>query len=277
MTVRNYRVTVDGVSLAVQEFGAADASDIVVCAHGLTRNSHDFDRLAAVLAKRRRVVSFDAAGRGDSDWLPDPDGYNYATYQRHALALLDYLSAPAVDWIGTSMGGMTGMLLAARTPERVKSLALNDIGAMIPRAALTRILDSVRALPSFADSEAVLAHFRQRYASFGAIDDAGWRHLAQHGVRREADGRLHLAFDPRIAQALQGSDRQDVTMWDLWAAIRQPVLLLRGAASDVLLSCTAKGMAARGNVKLVEFPGAGHAPSLLMPDQIDAIAGWLAA
>jgi len=265
MTPRTYRVPVEtGVTLAAWEWGDPANPRLVVCAHGLTRNGRDFDRLAERLAAGYRVVAFDAAGRGDSDRLTDPAAYAYPTYVRHALALLTYLAVPQVDWIGTSMGGILGMLLAAHAPDRIGRLVINDVGPMIPRAALTRILAALADLPSFADESEALAHFRLRYASFGPIDDSGWRHLVRHGTRVGADGRWHLAFDPQLVGALQGSDKADVVMWDLWAGIRQPVLLLRGAESDLLLRCTAKGMVARGDVTLVEFADTGHAPSLLM-------------
>lgn len=276
MTPRTYRVPVEaGVALAVWEWGDAANPQVLVCAHGLTRNGRDFDRLAAALANRFRVVAFDAVGRGESDLLPDPAGYIYPTYVRHALALLTHLAVPQVDWIGTSMGGILGMLLAVHVPDRIGRLIINDVGPMIPRAALSRILVALADLPSFADDAEALAHFRIRYASFGPIDEDGWQHLVRHGTRRGADGRLHLAFDPRLVAALAGSDKADVVMWDFWAGVRQPLLLLRGAESDLLLRCTAKGMVARGDVALVEFANTGHAPSLLMPDQIEVVSRWL--
>jgi len=276
MTPRTYRVTVDaGVTLAVREWGHEANQRVAVCAHGLTRNGHDFDRLAEALADRYRVVTFDAVGRGDSDLLADPSGYAYPTYVRHGLALLAHLGVPTVDWIGTSMGGILGMLLAAHVPQQIGRLVLNDVGPLIPRVALTRILTALESLPSFLDEAEALAHFRLRYASFGPIDEAGWRHLVRYGTRRGDDGQLHLAFDPRLVAALVGSDKADVVMWDLWAGVRQPVLLLRGAESDLLLRCTAKGMVARGDVTLVEFPDTGHAPSLLIPEQIAVVTAWL--
>lgn len=266
-----------GLHIAIAEWGAADASEVVVCVHGLTRNARDFDWLATELARRagRRVISIDVVGRGRSDRLPDPTAYGYPTYHMHMLALLDALKLATVDWIGTSMGGLIGMGLAAQAPARIRRLVLNDIGPMIPRQALKGIVSTSGSMPRLADEAEAEAYFRQRMASFGPLTDAQWRHVVLHGTRRLEDGALTPGYDPAISSALTGADAKDIALWPLWEAIKQPRLLIRGGDSEVLLRATALGMVASGPVDLVEFPGIGHAPSLMARDQIAAIADWL--
>jgi pimeloyl-ACP methyl ester carboxylesterase len=269
-------VGADG-ELAYAEWGDPAATDIVLCVHGLTRNAHDFDVLAAALSANRRVIALDVIGRGGSSWLAKPERYGYPLYFEHALAFMDALKLESVDWIGTSMGGIIGMMVAAQQPQRVRRLVLNDIGALVPKQALTRILSYVGKEPSFATMAEAEAYFRTTLAPFGQLDDATWARLAVTSTRQLPDGRLTTGYDPAIAVALAGADAQDISLWPLWTMVTQPVLLLRGADSDLLSQSTADAMTARGRVELVEFPGAGHAPSLMAPEQIAVVRRWLDA
>lgn len=265
----------DDGQIAYREWGDPDASDVVLCVHGLTRNAHDFDVLAAALGANRRVIAYDVIGRGGSSWLKDPQRYGYPLYFQHALAVLDGLKLGSVDWIGTSMGGIIGMMVAAQKPQRVRRLVLNDIGAQIPKQALTRILTYVGKEPSFASIEEATIYFKTTLAPFGRLDNQTWRKLAETSTRTLPNGRLTPHYDPAIALPLAGTDVQDVNLWPLWTMITQPVLLLRGAESDLLSQSTADAMTARGRVELVEIPNTGHAPSLMVPDQIAVIRRWL--
>jgi len=272
---RKRRIDVGGTSLALVEWGAEDAADVVLCAHGLTRNSRDFDYLARVLAERRRVIAFDFAGRGDSDWLTDPALYGYPTYLDHALRLIDALGLTRFDWVGTSMGGILGMLVAGRLQSRVRRLVLNDVGALVTRQSLQRIMQFPTLGREFADLAEAERFYREALASWGPLPDEGYRHLTQHSLKTLPNGRLGPSYDPAIRTALLGSEARDINLWEVWGAVTQPVLILRGAVSDLLLRCTALGMVARGGVELVEIAGAGHAPALIRADEIRPIVDWL--
>ena len=261
---------------AYSEWGDRGAERVVVCAHGLTRNGRDFDVLAAALAEAgHRVVCPDVVGRGRSDRLADPSGYGYPQYLGDMTALIARLDAPALDWVGTSMGGLMGMMLAARKATPLRRLVVNDVGPFIPKAALQRIGDYVGRDPLFRDLDEAEGYFRAVHAPFGEMSDAQWRHLTQHSVQA-ADGGYRLAYDPGIAAPFKDAP-EDIDLWALWDTIEIPVLVLRGAASDLLLPETAAEMAARGpKAKVVEIPGCGHAPALMDEAQVALVRDWLA-
>jgi pimeloyl-ACP methyl ester carboxylesterase len=264
--------------VAYTEWGAAEGKPTLVCVHGMTRNSRDFDYLAAAMEDRYRVVSMDAVGRGKSDWLADHAGYGFAQYLPDAAALLARLNVEEVDWLGTSMGGLLGMMLAARPNSPIRRLVLNDIGPFIPKAFLGRIRSYVGADPHFADIGELEAHIRKIHASFGLLSDEEWRHLAAHNARPLEGGGIGLAYDPAIAKAAFSPDGpEDVEMWDIWEQVKCPVLVLRGAESDLLLPETVERMKASGpGCESVDIPDCGHAPSLMPADQIAIVRDWLA-
>jgi pimeloyl-ACP methyl ester carboxylesterase len=253
--------------IAYTEWGRALARLPTVCVHGLTRNSRDFDELAKVLERETRVFCPDIAGRGKSDWFADPSDYNYGQYLADMSAFIAHTGAAAVDWVGTSMGGIIGMLLASAEKAPIRRLVVNDVGPFIPLAALKRIGGYVGSPPEFTDPQAVEKYFREIYASFGKLSDENWRHLAAHGTRPLPDGKLaFLAVD------------KDIDFWDAYDRIQCPVLLLRGLKSDVLPAEVAQEMTRRGpRAQLVEFPRIGHAPALMDPTQIELIAEFLRA
>jgi len=262
--------------IAYTEWGDPDNPRVLVCVHGLTRNGRDFDFLARELASTCRVICPDVPGRGASAWLRAKQDYGYPTYCAGMAALLAHAGAEAVDWLGTSMGGLIGMLLAALPETPIRRLVLNDIGPFIPRAALERIRDYVGLRMRFASPAALEEFFRQLYAPFGPLADAQWRHLVTHSSRLEPDGSCTLLYDPDIGQPLRSMELDDVDLWSVWEAIRCPALLIRGAQSDVLPADTAEQMTARGpRAELVELPGIGHAPALMSAEQISLVRTWL--
>lgn len=265
--------------VAYTEWGPASGQPTLVCVHGMTRNSRDFDCLAGAMEDRYRVVAMDVVGRGMSDWLGDHTGYGYVQYMADAAALLARLEVEQVDWVGTSMGGLIGMMLAARPGSPIRRLVLNDIGPFIPKEFLERIRRYVGTDPRFADLDGLEAHIRNIHASFGPLSDQEWRHLATHSERLLAGGGVGLAYDPAIAKAAFGLDGpEDVEMWDIWAQVKCPVLVLRGAESDLLLPETVARMKASGpNCDAVDVTGCGHAPSLMPADQIAIVRDWLTA
>jgi pimeloyl-ACP methyl ester carboxylesterase len=247
----------------------------IMCVHGLTRNGRDFDRLAAALSADAPVYCPDMPGRGRSQWLDRAEDYTYPTYLAAAAALLARLDASEVDWVGTSMGGIMGMLLAALPGTPIRRLVLNDIGPLIPASGLARLATYVGADPVFADAAALEADLRRIAATFGSLSDADWRHLARISTRTRSDGTLGYAYDPRIAAAVRGEPK-DVDLWASWDAIAAPVLVLRGANSDLLRAADAHAMTERGpRARLVELPGIGHAPALMAADQIALVRDFL--
>jgi pimeloyl-ACP methyl ester carboxylesterase len=259
------------------EWGPLDGAP-VICVHGLTRCGRDFDALAAALAASgRRVFCPDLPGRGASDWLPNPALYQPPIYSQALSHLLARMDGP-VDWVGTSLGGICGMGIAATPGNAIRRIVLNDIGAVIPASALQRIRSYIN-LPSpvFADIAALEAHLRAVHAPFGNLSDAEWRHLAEISARRDAEGALRLHYDPAITHAFSAGDVTDIDLSPFWAAIAIPVLILRGATSDVLPADVAALMAQKPSTSLIEIAEAGHAPALMAADQIAAIGDFLNA
>lgn len=261
------------------EWGDVDNPRVLVCVHGLTRNGRDFARLASALAADYRIVSPDVAGRGESDWLPDPLAYSFPQYVADMLVLLARLNVPTVDWLGTSMGGLIGMFIASCTNSPIRRLLLNDVGPVITRQSLQRIAAYVGKAPDFASLAAAEAYIRLVGAPFGALSDADWQELTASSVREEG-GRWRLTYDPAIGQSFGEVEtlEADVDLWPIYDAVRCPTLLLRGAESDLLTAATAAEMRQRGpKAKLIELPAIGHAPMFLSQDQIDLARNFFTA
>ena len=265
--------------MAYWEWGPAQGAQAVVCVHGLTRCARDFDALAGALAERYRVVCPDVVGRGDSDWLPDPMLYALPQYVADMVTLVARLDVEGVQWVGTSMGGLIGMALAAQPGTPVRKLVLNDVGPVIAKAALGRIATYVGGAPTFPGFEAAQAYVRAVSAPFGPHSEAQWRFLAEVVLRRNADGSYRLHYDPAIAEPVRAQRPEaDLELWPLYDAVRCPTLALRGALSDRAASDTWQAMAARGpQAQLAEIPGVGHAPTLLQPEQIALVRDFLLA
>ena len=257
------------------EWGDVANPRVVLCVHGLTRNGRDFDALAQALAPRFRVLCPDIVGRGMSDWLGHKQDYGYPLYLCDMAALIARSGAQQVAWVGTSMGGLIGMMLAAHAATPVARLVLNDVGPFIPRAALERMSMYVGKAPSFATQEQLEQYLRLVMAPFGTLSDAQWRHLARHSARRTDDGSIGVSYDPAIGNAF-AAPLDDVSLWPVWDAVRCPTLVLRGKESDLLLRDTAVEMTRRGpNARLHEFAGVGHAPALMCEDQIAVVKQYL--
>jgi pimeloyl-ACP methyl ester carboxylesterase len=257
------------------EWGAADSLDVVVCVHGVGRNARDFDVLGEALAPTHRVLAIDMPGRGESDWLADPNDYVFPVYLSTLTALIARSGAESVGWVGTSMGGVLGIVMAAQPKTPIARLVVNDVGPVIEPAALSRIADYFGKDPTFASFAEIEAYLRQISAPFGPLTDAQWAYVAQTNVRQRADGRWGLAYDPGIAVPFR-QQPQPPSLWSVWDAIRCPTLVLRGAQSDLLSRGTADQMAARGpRPQVLEFAGVGHAPMLLVPDQVDPVVSFL--
>ncbi|MGB5082540.1 MAG: alpha/beta hydrolase [Burkholderiales bacterium] len=264
--------------MAYLDWGDPRSARALICVHGLTRCARDFDRLAGEMAGRGyRVVCPDVAGRGDSDWLKNPMEYSVPAYANDMVTLIARLDVDSVEWLGTSLGGLIGMTLAALPDSPVKKLVLNDAGPVLAAAALERIGSYVGKWPALPTIEAAEQYVRAVSAPFGPHSDAEWRFLTEHVVRKNADGSLRMHYDPAIAVPFNvAPPHQDLELWSFYDAIRCPTLVLRGERSDLLRRDTAKEMALRGpRARVVEIPGVGHAPTLLHDDQIGIVRDFL--
>jgi len=265
---------------------------VVVCVHGLSRQGRDFDTLARALQPRCRVIAVDVAGRGHSDWLVDPMAYQVPTYVADLAVLLNHLRQPdpalRIDWVGTSMGGLIGMGIAAQPGLAPARLVLNDVGPVVQWEALLRIGTYVGLDPAFDSEQAACDYLASISVGFGPHTPAQWRALSRP-MLRVREGRYRLHYDPAIAVPIkamtslqdQAATRQivrdgEAALWDLFDAIACPTLLLRGENSDLLSLGTAQAMAGRGpRPRCVSFAGIGHAPTLVAPDQVAAVRDFL--
>ena len=257
------------------EWGDPLNARVAICVHGVGRNARDFDVLAEALSSTHRVLAVDMPGRGESDWLADPNDYIFPTYLSTLAALIARSGAETVDWVGTSMGGLLGIVAAAQKKTPVARLVVNDVGPTIEPVAIERIRGYFGQDPTFATYAEIEQYVRTISAPFGNLDDAQWEHITRSNVRERTNGRWGLAYDPGIAVPF-ASTAAPPNLWPLWDAIQCPTLVLRGEESDLLATPTAAEMAARGpKPTLVTFKGVGHAPMLLSPDQIDPVVRFL--
>lgn len=283
----------DGHRMAYWQWGDPDHPRLLVCVHGLSRQGRDFDTLARALSPHMRVVCPDVVGRGRSDWLADPLGYQFPTYVADMLAMLSQLQAQApmqsLDWVGTSMGGLIGMMVAGYPglplPAPVRKLVLNDVGPVVQWEALQRIGAYLGRSGRFGSLREAADAMWAVSTGFGPHTAEQWMDLSRHMVRPAgagaAAGELELHYDPRIAVPLasltqEAAAQGEAGLWQVYDQIRAQTLLLRGADSDLLSKATATAMTRRGpQARMVEFDGVGHAPMLVVADQRQVVEEFL--
>ncbi len=272
MTSRSSYLRCAGRELHYTEWGEPQA-EVVIAWHGLARTGRDMDAIAGHLASRWRVICPDTVGRGLSEWSPLPDQeYCLAFYERQALDLLDQLGIAHCHWLGTSMGGAIGLRAAAGALQgRIRRLVLNDIGPELAAPAVARIRSYAGSPPSFVTVAELEAYFRSIYKPYGWLSDEQWRKLTESSLRRLADGRVTPHYDPAMVRQFS-THPNDYDQWPAWDALSLPVLVLRGAASDLLLPEVAEAMRNRGpRAVVVTVPDCGHAPALNTPAQFALI------
>jgi pimeloyl-ACP methyl ester carboxylesterase len=263
--------------IAYLDWGDPSNKNVLVCVHGLTRCARDFDNFARAMADRYRVICPDIAGRGYSSWLADPMTYGIPQYVSDMVTLIARLDVDKVDWVGTSMGGLIGMGLAAQPDSPIRKLVLNDAGPVVTKVSLERIATYVGLAPQFPGIEAAIQYVRAVSATFGPHTDAEWRFLTEVVVRKQSDGSYRMHYDPKLAEPFKREMPEgDLELWPFYDAIRAQVLVLRGEQSDLLRRETCEAMTARGpRAKVVEIAGVGHAPTLMHPDQIAIARNFL--
>ena len=280
-----------GHRMAYWQWGDPLAAHVVVCAHGLSRQGRDFDVLAQALCARAaapiRVVCPDVVGRGKSDWLKDVMGYQIPAYAADMLALVAQLKPATLDWVGTSMGGLIGIVVCGQPglplPVPVRRLVLNDVGPTIQWEAVVRIGTYLGQTGRFESVEQAAAAMLAISTTFGPHTPEQWLELSRHMIKPLGDGSgaLTLHYDPAIAVPFrtlthESAAQGEAVVWQLYDNIRAQTLLTRGAVSDVLSPATALAMTQRGpKARLVEFAGIGHAPTLIAADQVDCVTGFL--
>lgn len=255
-------------------WGQASDHPTSICVHGLQRNSRDFDFLAQDLAKDRLVVCPDMVGRGLSDWMLDVHGYTYPQYMADLTGLIARLHQDIFDWIGTSMGGVLGMILAALPKNPIRRLVLNDVGAMLPATTLRKMRHASRQW-SFTSLEMAEKYLQRVLASFGPLTKEQIHHYASHCLKQTEVGTYIFTYDPKIVDTYDNGER-DVELWPFWEKVSCPTLLIRGQESEVLTLPTVQRMKEmKPDLEIVEFPGVGHAPALMEFSQIQLIRTFL--
>jgi len=279
--------------MAYWQWGDARAGHVIVCVHGLSRQGRDFDVLAQGLLSRAvqplRVVCPDVAGRGRSDWLADPMGYQVPGYAADMLQLLAQLHAQApvstLDWVGTSMGGLIGIAICGTPklplPVPVRRLVLNDVGPAIQWQALERIGTYLGNTGRFESVQQAADAMWAISTSFGPHTPEQWLALSEPMVKALPDGGFTLHYDPAIGVPFrtvtqESAAQGQAALWHLYDNVRAETLLTRGAKSDLLSPQTAQEMTQRGpHARLVEFEGVGHAPTFVTDNQVEAVASFL--
>ena len=283
--------------MAYWQWGDPQARHVVLCVHGLSRQGRDFDVLAQALCARSpqplRVVCPDVAGRGHSDGLADPMAYQLPTYAGDMLALVAQLHAPSpvaqLDWVGTSMGGLIGLLLAGQTALQqatptwvpITRLVLNDVGPVVAWRFIERLRTYIGQTGQFDTLQAGADHLRRISPGFGPHTDAQWLALSTPMFKPLPQGGWTLHYDPALAQAVhaltpEAAQHGEALLWQLYDQIQATTLLLRGAESDLLTPEVAQAMQQRGpRAQRLDLPGVGHAPTLVAEDQVAAVASFL--
>ncbi|WP_090046552.1 alpha/beta fold hydrolase [Limnohabitans sp. 2KL-27] len=283
--------------MAFWRWGEASARRVVVCVHGLTRQGRDFDRLAQALLARSpeplQILCPDVAGRGRSEWLSDPGLYQIPQYAADMLAMLGQIQVQlgadkpveTLDWVGTSMGGLIGMVLAGQPglplPRPIRRLVLNDVGPAITWSSVQRMQGYVGKYGQYRHLDEAAAALWDLSQGFGPVLPQVWREMSAHMTRPTADGQLTLHYDPAIGVPVRSLTPEaaaagEATLWALYDQIQAQTLLIRGQDSDLLTPETATQMTLRGpRAKLDTWPGCGHAPTLTGDDQIAVVLHFL--
>jgi pimeloyl-ACP methyl ester carboxylesterase len=265
--------------IAYTDWGPESASETVVCAHGLTRQGRDFDYLAGSLAAAGfRVVCPDLVGRGRSGWMPHVLDYVFPQYCADMATLLAALGSTRVHWVGTSLGGLIGIVLASMPDTPIISLVVNDIGPDVPTSAAARVGIRVNTDPTtFGSLEQAERFNRRAFAACGDLTDAQWRHFTFHGLREDKErGGYVVRIDPKVVTAYNLLFYYQMTLWNYWGRMRMPILAIYGEDSDFVPPHLIRTMK-RSTPQLKTHPvaGTGHMPMLMSAGEISAIKTFL--
>ena len=263
--------------LAYLDYGDINNPNILVCAHGLTRNAYDFHKIAMNLQTDFRVIAIDYPGRGNSDHFSDKKHYNYYAYVKDTLLFFKKLNIKQPFWLGTSMGGIIGMAIAGFFPKILRGLILNDIGPELPTATVKKINKYAAQEPVFTDLNLAKQHLKMIYNSFGIKDEEDWEFITQNSFKINSHNQYKMNYDPNIIADMSNNQQKlkNIDMWKIWHKISCPIFVVHGAKSDILLVDTVKKMQATKKIEMHRVEYAGHAPALTNFDQIIPIKEWL--
>ena len=269
-----YHLDGDGYRVAYWQSGSPLAKKVLFCVHGLLGRSRDFDELIEALRDDFLCIAIDLPGRGQSDWLKQPEQYSPESYLPAISAVLNAVDNRPVHWVGTSLGGILAMAAASLKLANIEKLVLNDVGCHIPKASLQRIAAYVKD-PLFNDQQALIDHIKRTYPSFRDLSEKQWQRVAQYGSRQADDG-LHLHYDPDIATNVRLGSNEDIDLMPLWQAIECPQMLIHGTASDLLTQEIVDAMLEhKPDLELLQLQGLGHAPPLMTPFEVQTITEFL--
>jgi len=260
--------------IAYLEFGDPSNQNVIVCAHGLTRNSHDFNKIAIALSNNFRVIALDYPGRGSSDYFKVKSHYNYLVYSKDTELFLKKLHIQNCIWLGSSMGGIIGMILASKSPHLIKAMIINDIGPFIPAETLVKIGKYASSPPILNDLASAEQYLKLIYSQFGIDAQDDWDYLTKYSVIKNSDGKYVMNYDPAITLSMNGKIK-NVDMWNIWNKITCKLLVIHGTKSDILQQSTIEEMQKTKDFDLYVIENVGHAPSLMTKDQIDYIKSWI--
>lgn len=261
--------------LGYTEWNEKGYDRVIICVHGLTRNGRDFDYLARTIQQDFRVICPDIVGRGKSDWLAKPSLYGFPQYLSDLNALIARLNVEEIDWIGTSMGGLLGMIMASLPKSPIRRLVINDVGPKVPKLALLPIIKYAKSRQEFETLKELETHLRTIYAPFGKLTDEQWAHVAVHSHIIGTDGKYSLACDPGVTGGWRALFRRS-NFWEYWKKISCPILVLRGEQSTILTpTMVIKMQEYQPLMTLVEIPDVGHAPALMDAQQTKLVYDWL--
>lgn len=262
--------------LYYQEWGNPNNPEVIICVHGLTRNSHDFDFIAERLHHQFRVICPDLPGRGKSGHLSSPEHYCIEQYLQDLNQLLDYVNTEQVHWLGTSLGGLLGIALTAQDPQRIKSLILNDIGPYLHQEAVTQIAAALHAEPALPSKAALSAFQKLIYQDLGDQSASFWEHLTENDHIALPDGKFRRNYDRKIIDGLRHEQVDNDKLWHAWLTINCPIYVLRGADSPLFSKeLLEKMLASKNAIEATEFPGIGHPVSLAPTHEIEPVLDWL--
>ena len=260
--------------MAYKEWGDPSNPKVLVCVHGVTRVSDDFDALAQAMEHEYRVICPDVVGRGRSDWLANPQSYQIPQYVSDMVTLLARLNATTVDWFGTSMGGLIGIGLAAMKESPIRKLLLNDVGPSLNFEALQRIGQYIGEDVRFDHFDDAVKFIREISASFGKHSDAQWEKLARDVLKQNAEGKWMRHYDLKLSIPVKATTQEVAAMgqamlWAMYDVIQAETLVVRGSDSDLLTVDAVLEMQKRGpKARSIEIPAVGHAPTFVNADQI---------
>lgn len=265
--------------MAYTEWGDPQNEKVLICVHGLSRNGQDFQDLAKVLQSEYRVICPDVVGRGESDWLTNPSDYGIPLYVRDLLTLIQSLNSRDIYWLGTSMGGMIGMIIASQENSPIQRLILNDIGLLVTVESLQRIVEYLsQSPPNFKDFGQVEEYVKKTYSGFGKLTDQQWKCLANASVKLTPEGVYQFHYDPAIVTPFKGemAELKPIDLGGFFALIRCPILLLHGEESDILSQeIIAQMQLIQKTMNVKHWSDCGHAPALMSTEQIEFIRTWL--